>query len=59
MTIIVLFVIFNVMKIILWIVIAIFVIGVAALAHAAYNTEDGYEDENGFELGKDDDQFDK
>jgi hypothetical protein len=47
------------MKIILWIVIAIFVIGVAALAHAAYNTEDGYEDENGFELGKDDDQFDK
>jgi hypothetical protein len=46
------------MKIILWIVITIFVIGVAALAHALYTSEDGYEDEDGFSAGKDD-QFDK
>jgi len=47
------------MKIILWIVITIFVIGVIALAHALYTAEEGYEDENGFQVGKDDDQFDK
>lgn len=47
------------MKIILWIVITIFVIGVAALAHALYSAEDGYEDENGFHVGEDDDQFNK
>lgn len=47
------------MKIILYIVVAMFVIGIAALAHAAYNADDGYEDDNGFQIGKDDDQFDK
>lgn len=46
------------MKIILWITVIIFVIGVAALAHALYTSEDGYEDENGFNIDKDD-QFDK
>lgn len=47
------------MKIILWIIIALFVAGVIALAHAGFTAEDGYEDENGFQVGKDDDQFDK
>ncbi len=53
------FVVLKIMKIILWIVITIFVIGVAALAHALYSAEDGYEDENGFQIDKNDDPFDK
>lgn len=48
-----------IMKIILWIVCIAFLIGVALLAHALYNSEEGFENENGFHSGKDDDQCDK